>query len=249
MRKQALLLIITLLFQSLCCGCAPKTEDLGYEAVYPELYTPEYCYENYVEADPGLIHLCSAKNSLDRFEIPGGYGYGYYYAIKDVPMEDYLALKVIQAFVSPFNHSIVRNKNADMPVQEILSYKLKGIDLYTRASVDDKDWSSLGKEYIGECVASLDSSSATSFQAHIIDCIENGNYTDSQRSDNFDLVLYENKSLHMMAYFEEYENLAWSGLIIKIEGQYYLYFFYRTADIYKNIYLPLSDEIVSAIPK
>ena len=74
------LLLVTFTLSS--CG------EKAFIAVYPKEYTPYYFYQNYVQCDPNLIHLSSAKNSAGKLRHnPDRYEY---YAIKDVPVEEYV---------------------------------------------------------------------------------------------------------------------------------------------------------------
>ena len=116
-------LLMVLLFLPKSCSHSDE-----YIVTYPQKYITAYCEENYIRADPNLIHLIAAENEIGKIEIPGGWG--YYRAIKDVSMEDYLVMtKVIMFGIN--GRDIVKNKNNDaLPEQEILSYHIKKIEIY-----------------------------------------------------------------------------------------------------------------------
>ncbi len=188
---------------------------------YPKMYTLEYCNKNYIEADPNLIYTVSADNDIGKIDVPGGYA--SYYAIKDVPIDRYLLLDEAIMF-APFSYKIVKNKyNSDIPRQEILSYKIKSVLLYSQSkNLDGSDKRALGEKMVGEIVASIDDNDAITFQNHIIDCIETNNYRKSGISGGIYEVL---ESLHVRVVFENYENLAWDSGLFKQNDTYYITFY------------------------
>ena len=124
MKKLIFLLMVLIVFSS-----CQKREN--YVVEYPELYTPEYCTNNYIQADPNLLYIAYADNSIGRIDVPGGYA--RYYAIKDVPIDDFLLLDEAIMF-DPLSYKIVKNKyNLDLTLQDILSYKIKSVLTYSQS--------------------------------------------------------------------------------------------------------------------
>lgn len=252
MRKNISFILIIILLSNSLSSCKKQEK---YEVDYPHYYTPEYCSEYYIEADTNLIHLYSAENSIDKGEIPGGYS--CYYAIKDIALEDYLALKEVLLLVKPFHHKIVRKRNKDMPIQEVLSYELKKVEIYKRGNIESEDWSRLGVARVSESIVTLDSAGAASFQSHMLDCIEKGNYTehDSVLTSSWDSVERDNALLYIRVHFSEYENLVWDARIIECNGEYCMYFYWYPPDVNGTgstseiIFIPLGQDISTLIPQ
>ena len=129
MKRIIIFLLSIMLLLNVLSSCVQKD---NYIVEYPEMYTPTYCSENYIQADPNLVHLRAADNDLGRIDVPGGGA--RYCAIKDIPLDEYLLFDEYVMF-APLSYQIVKNKNnTALPVQEILSYKIKSVNLYWRVS-------------------------------------------------------------------------------------------------------------------
>lgn len=217
---------------------------------YPKIYTPEYCSENYIQADPNLIHLVSADNDIGQIDVPGGSA--RYYAIKDVPLDEYLLLDEAIMF-APLSFQIVKNRNKDLPMQEVLSYEVKSLQLYSNLG-DCKDKKNLGTEKVYEYIALLESDSATVFQSHILECLETKNYKENEMGVPYDFVYYNDSAISIRVTFSKYKNLVWDALIIELESEYFMYFYWFTIDekhpdgYYDIIFIPLNEEIAELIP-
>lgn len=240
--------ISILSFMLIVCAfssCAKKDE---YIVNYPESYTVDYCVNNYIRADPLLVHLRASDNKIaGHIEIPGGVA--YYRAIKDVPLDDYLLCDEAILFFAPLSHKIVKNKNnSNLPQQEILSYKIRSVILYyTNPDLDGSDKMKLGEKMMGEVIASIDGDGATAFQNHIIDCIETNNYKKSNIAGD----LYDVMNIHVRVVFENYENLVWDSVLCKQNGTYYMVF-HTPADSPDGGWIqnriPINQELAELIP-
>lgn len=250
MKKIASILLIPILFLMVFSSCK---EQKKYQVDYPATITTEYLNENYIEADPNLIHLYCAENSTEKFEIPGGYG--RYYAIKDVSMDEYLTLRKSILMVSPYEHIIVKNKK--LVNQEILSYELEKIEIYKFdiGAVTQENWETLGNAYMSKSMVLLDSLEASSFQSYIIDCLETKKYCEHKTGEFYDQVSIDGFPVRIRISFAKYENLVWDAAIRIRDDKYYVYFYWYTKDkihpegYWDIIYLPISPEISALIPK
>ena len=244
MKKFISILLCSSFIMTFFTSCKKHDDNI---VEYPEMYTPEYCSENYIEADPNLIYTVSADNDIGKTDIPGGYA--KYYAIKDVPIDDYLLLDEAVMF-APLSYKIVKNKNnLDIPQQEILSYKIKSVLIYSQSKdLDVSDKKALGEKMVDEIVASMDGNDATAFQNHIIDCIETENYREAgTEGDLYEVV----ENIHVRVVFENYENLAWDSGLFKQNDAYYIVF-YTPVDSpdggWIQNWIPVSQGLVDLIP-
>lgn len=214
---------------------------------YPEMYTPAYCSENYVEADPNLIYTVSAENDIGRIDVPGGYA--RYYAIKDVPVDEYLLLDEAVMF-APLSYKIVKNKhNLDLPQQEIVSYKIKSVLIYSQSKdLDELDKKALGEKMVDEIVASIDGNDATAFQSHIIDCMQTKNYKEVGIAGD----LYDILNIRVRVVFENYENLVWDSSLYKQNDTYYILVHTYVDDSWgsgwKQNMFPINQKLAELIP-
>lgn len=234
-------LLMVLLFLPKSCSHSDE-----YIVTYPQKYTTAYCEENYIRADPNLIHLIAAENEIGKIEIPGGWG--YYRAIKDVSMEDYLVMtKVLMFGIN--GRDIVKNKNNDaLPEQEILSYHIKKIEIYkNEKSLKELyhiDVLKLGNERVTEVISSFDGEKADRFQSDLIECLEKGNYK------NGDEITFDIFELNIRITFDNYEYLVWDGGVIKSkeDNKLYIVFYKPTDGLWKNILIPLNNDIAELVP-
>ena len=258
MKKKVLsccLLMILLLFYLLTACKGAK----GYKVDYPDYYTPEYCYENYIDADPNLIHLFCSENSIGTYRNTGFFD--TYYAIKDVLLDEYLCIRRINVLFNTGigDVQIVRNKKTGLSEQEILTLNYKSVELYWQgreSPPNSKTWFSIGSNKVQETIASLSGTDAANFQSHIVRVLESGK-CEEVGSPFYRFVTKEPEGnlLFIRVVFEEYENLVWETAIRESDGKYYMYFYWYTADedhpegFWDIIYVPLSEEISELIPK
>ena len=249
MKKIVSCFLISLALFHMLTSCRQREERADdYVADYPEMYTPEYCMDNYVGADENLIHVQAAENSIGKVLEYGVY-YDFY-AIKDVPMEEYLSVSTCAIMFDYPTDRIVKNKNLDRSEQEILAWEIKSVELYwTRADAS----SSL------EYVAALDSKEAALMQSQWIEYLENGKYKEKggiyNSIEKGEDTLYESV-LRVRVSFSKYENIVWEAGIKEDDGEYYVHFDWFTAHeafpdgYFKYVYLPIGpalSELVDSV--
>ena len=172
------LLAITTLLPCALSSCSKVLRKADeYIVTYPENYTVDYCNENYIKADPNLLYLRVADNDLGKNNVKGKNG--NFRAIKDVPLDEYLMFDEALLLYS-LSYEIIKNKNnLDLPQQEILSYKIKDIKIYRQTydtEIEPVDKYKLGAKMVEEELSSISGEKTDAFQAHIIECLEQGNY-------------------------------------------------------------------------
>lgn len=266
MKKRVLRAGIMLLLLSLALGSCAQRDDDSSNYSYPEGYTAAYFYNNYVQCDPNLIHLRAAKNSAGKYKRdPARYEY---YAIKDVPLEEYVCYSEDFVLLDPtFSPYVARNKAVEMPQPEVLTWTVSGAELYWRNGHHFRDIK--GKMMsVGEkiCYATVAETDGDAFQAQMKNAIEKGSYLENGMGCNWDFVStrFRNEEgvesdlvLHLRLHFAEYENIVWDGLVITIDGRegYFVYCYVRTTTeyspegFYQDIFVPLPAEIAKLIPK
>jgi len=238
MKRILIFSLCILLLLNVLSSCVQKD---NYIVEYPEMYTTTYCSENYIEADPNLVHLRAADNDLGKIDVPGGNA--KYCAIKDVPLDEYLLFDEYVMF-APLSYQIVKNKNnTALPVQEILSYKIKSVDLYLPAYWKDiyLDKRELGRNWVKEQISSVDVDGAIAFQTYVIECFENGNLIPMGDP------AYELTSIQLRVIFEDYENLVWDSSIYSLNGNYYILFYTWETDGWAQNLMPLEQGIVELV--
>lgn len=244
MTKFISILLASVMLLSIFSSCNNQENNI---VEYPELLTPEYCSANYIEADPNLIYLVSADNSIGKIDVSGGYA--SYYAIKDVPFDDYLLLDEA-IMLAPLSYKIVKNKNnMDLSQQEILSYETESLIIYSISDdLSEFDKRDLGNKMVGEIISSANDNDTIAFQKHIIDCLETKNYkTAGIAGDAYEPV----EGIHLRVIFECYENLAWDSGLYKQNDTYYIVFYTPTDNLndgWIQNWLPINQEIVRLMP-
>ena len=263
--------ILLILILNTLASCA-KSEKYG-KVEYPEQYTPEYCAENYVDADQNLVPLyIDNKDGVGPISVSDGYD--TFYAIKDIPFDKYLFASKWQLLST--HTRVVQNKNMELPEQEILSYQCKSVDLFWKKVNNSSGgrfdkWSSPDHaDQVSEHIATLNSEEATMFQTYIRECLNTGNYVESGKpnsefmvssvwKENMDSGLAQNW-LCLRVSFVEYENLVWEvavqkAVIKEAEERYYMTFFWFITDekhpdgYWKIVYIPLNESLAGLIPK
>ena len=243
------LLAITTLLPCTLSSCSKvlrKSDE--YIVTYPENYTSDYCDENYIEADTNLLCLRLAENTIGKSNIKGNNG--SYRAIKDVPLDEYLVFDNAIT-VLPFSYKILKNKNnLNLPQQEILSYKIKDVKIYLEANLEPVDRYKLWKKLVEEELYSISGEKADAFQAHIIECLEQGNYHKNYGKQygyvfTPDPIISNNHMVRLMVTFENYENLVWHTTIYEKKNKFYIDF-YTPSDSpdggWLPNYIPLDEE-------
>ncbi|MCQ2427864.1 MAG: hypothetical protein MJ137_05625 [Clostridia bacterium] len=235
--------VSSILIACMLISCSNSSE---YLVTYPQEYTPAYCVENYIRADPNLIHLIAAENEIGRIEIPGGWG--YYHAIKDVPMDEYLLLNKM-VILSTNYYDIVKNKNNNaLPELEILSFKIKTVEIikktYKSRGVDTLKY---GSDCDIEVVSSFDGEKADQFQSNLIECLEKGNYQDWNTNNGLDWERVFGLCIRVT--FDKYEYLVWDCHIFKNAGNnnFYILFHIPTDKSWHDICIPLNQDIVELV--
>lgn len=213
----------------------PKPER--FEMEYPEHYTSEYCYNNYIEADPCLIALNIADNSVDD-EI---YHHRIYFGIKDVPLEKYLCSQTIMIFVKE-DYGLV--KHMDMENEEaIRDYDVNTASLF---------WEGEGDIAIIERVLN-----AEKLKTYIQKSLDEGNYVDGSCGINYNVnkkvnmnsLKSETVYLTIKINFKKYENIVWQTYVYSKDGTYYLLAYkYVCSDIgskyYSSVFIPIDSDIL-----
>ena len=255
---RAMLIVCLVLF--VLVSCSP---DYRFEAVYPEGHDAEYFYNHYVEADPNLLHLYASKNDAGRYSYSGQYY--RYYAIKDVPIDEYVCYSCDAAYLDPnFSSYVARNKNMEISEPEILSYEVSGAELYWSDGLYYKDKNRnmevLGQNICYETVATID---ATAFQNHLALCLDTGNYVSDieppPSSISQSVVDQKGIQQHLLklkirVHFSKYENMVWDADVVKSNDTYYVV--YQLIVVSKNfpegyystVYVPLDETVAALIP-
>ena len=268
MKKTLFALLAILSALLVFTSCSP---DYRFRATYPEEYTAFYFYSNYVQADPNLIHLYAAKNDAGKYNLNAQYW--RFYAIKDVPIDEYVCYSENYIILDPgLNSYIARNKNMEMTDSEILSYEVSSAELYWHdgsyyryeARNDAHKMEAIGEHIYYETVASID---ATAFQNSLRKCIEAENYIPNQEGLLKTYVtkpfvnhedIHSELVLTIRVHFAEYENIVWDASVVTlngIENVYYVNYQLTTGTAedaftgyYYNVYVPLDESIVKLIP-
>lgn len=257
-RVSVVLLTCLLLAAFTLSSCGEK----AYVAEYPEEYTPYYFYQNYVQCDPNLIHLRAAKNSAGKYKRYAQYF--YYYAIKDVPVEEYVCYSEDFTILDPgFSSYVARHPSVEISQPEVLAWTVTGAELYWQYGHYFNDtkgkMTALGEKICCETVAEVDGSA---FQAYLKAAVEAGNYIEHGGGVHSDSVTkrYKDKEgvesylvLYLRLHFAEFENIVWDGMIVTVNGQegYFLYCYvcenFSEGD-YDIAFVPLPAEIAELIP-
>lgn len=231
-----------------------------YTVEYPAEYTALYFYNNYVQCDPNLIHLCAARNRAGKLKRDST-RYEYY-AIKDVPMEEYICYSEDYLLFDPgFSPYLARNKAVEMPQPEVLTWTVTGAELYWQDGRHFKD--TKGKMmFVGEkiCYATVAETDGTAFQTHLKTVMEESTYLENGMGCNWDYVRTQFRNeegvgsdllLHLRLHFAEFENIVWDGMITTVAGQegFFVHcYVWKTKD-YQDVFVPLPEEIAELIPE
>ena len=214
-----------------------------------QIGTPEtyyYIEENYVTADPNLVHIETEQ------EILSGLHLDVYYTILGIPMEQYVVKKEVPFSIwkNDSYHAIMLKKS-DVTEEPIFDWTYKSVELfvtnqpaYYLNSFKDSMQSihRLGKDIYYSHYATIDSQV---FKTYLTQSMESGTYGDPSNLD-----LYDNLLIRVS--FVEYENMVWDGALYRhVETDtFYLRIYLAGEDgNYTEKMLPLPAEIVALIPQ
>ena len=245
----------------------------AYKADYPDTFTSEYCYNNYVMANPNLRLTCDAKIAKNRVKdkvyVPQGGTYedlsdgrdpaiydanNYIFrAIKNIPMDKYL----LQARPIIFDTSKdVLIKNKDYHKDPIFDYNAILAEIVWEGSENYISVAKIDVKAIKKVICeAIKSENYLELEKKIIIKKE---YTPERKFFNSEPKT-DNLYLNLEITFEEYESLIWVGRIFKNENKYYLRCYietgetveekYKEGDLYKAVYVELPEDISSIIAK
>lgn len=233
MKKRVILLFCTLSVLLHMLSSCQKGKP--FEMEYPEIYTANYCLENYVEADPNLVYLYAAKN-----EIGGsGVGIGKYYhfsGIKDIPLDKYLAAWGNEWMNQNKCFYVMQNKKT-LDEQAVLDYSIEKIELFWHKNPwgDDEEekWTlNIGEMVYFEHMYTFEKNEILDFQTYLRNAINTNSFKDAS-SISFKRISqhYTNDygqtgdiTVSMRVYFSEFENLVWDSEIYRLSDDGKLYF-------------------------
>lgn len=229
-------------------------EREGFYAKYPKGYTSVYFHDNYVQCDPNLIHLKSSRNSAGKYKRNGQYF--YYYAIEDVPVEEYVCYSEDIAMFNPeFGSYIARNGSMEMPEPEVLTWTVTGAEMYWREGkyFDDTKGKmiDLGDKLYYLKHADMD---GAAFQSYLRERLANGEYRESIAM-NFIRRKQGSLELWIRLHFAEYENVVWDGAVMVENDVYYVLAYVwveeedETEGYYDYAFVVLPEEIAELVPK
>jgi len=257
MKKVYTLVLSVLLLLGLFTSC---TQEKTPKIEYPEIYTPEYCANNYVPADGQLI----VTGVLENY-IGGGENYPKnikkrYYGIKDIPFDSYLMSK--EGAILGSIDELVINKSLGIQKQEVLVYEIEKIEIYYIASNDDNTSDSTKKVLV-----LFDKEESKKFQYYLNEVIDSQSYTTSSdlraqasrpemSAPSFIHVMAQNKEVvEFKVYFSSYSNMYWHSFIEELDrvpGEHYirfgLYDDYGTdSQDSTPVYIPLGEALSTQI--
>ena len=237
-RKIFTCFLIILLLLNLFVSC---NRPEGY-VKYPKNYTLEYCQANYEDADQQLVAIEIAPNCIDPDQLYGAMAHQPYYAIKDVPFDEYLNC-VTFYFFGGRSDRLVRKKQENAK-PDFLTLEYESIELY---------WGNTG-----ESIVIVSGYGATSLREHFNDCIENHNYLPdatklkfiSKEAIHVDSSGREYTSSHYLyvrIHFAKYEYIAFEAKVKRSESDNRYYMQYQRENDW--IYIPLPEDLAKLIPE
>lgn len=223
-----------------------------WEADYPDGYTYEYLTGNYTRADPNLEHMHIAENGLGPFERSPS-GYASYWAIKDVPVEEYLVMcnaSLLSSIVQ-----LVKSKQDEPPSYEVLEWDIERVELivvnYNAHKLDTR----YGKDRVYHQLGKLNDESVSEMQEYIQECLDTENYYEYIDKD-FQQVKIDGKNIFIRVFFKKYENIVWDANISEVDGNYYIQFWIYDETIpeaddnwgkYHSVRMPLNEALSTQI--
>lgn len=229
----------------------------AYKADYPNTYTTEYCYKNYVNANPNLLLTVDAKiakNSVERSARSESYnpsGWYRFYGIKNIPIDKYLWQR--HNLLLGISERLVRNKNYfkdPLFDYDAISAKMAWIGKENDISVAEIEVNAI-KKVICDAIRSKNYSEYTETLKTI-----KREYTPEKTFFNIEPktdTLY----LGIEIIFEEYDDLFWMGTILADSEKYYVECFVESEKFinsqgiedveYKAVYIELPENISGII--
>lgn len=254
--KKAIAIIIVILAIILTSCIAQDS----YETKYPEYFTPRYCYENYIEADPNLVYLDADESTVGQFVKNATSD--TYFAIKDISINKYIARSRMQLMVSGYEPCVMKHK--DITEEAILSYKPQKAELFWQTIMPYEDHNtirSIGKNVLYESITSVDAELLQNYILDIVSASDNECIREDLKGLSSISKQYTQQYgspgillLTLRVYFSEYDNLAWDTRIYSDGNKYYMSFFvFVTRDTasdgyYNEVFFPLPDNVVALIP-
>ena len=238
-RKLFTCFLIILLLLNLFVSC---NRPEGY-VKYPKNYTLEYCQANYEDADDQLVAIEIAPNCIDPDRLYGIlFQQHAYYAIKDVPPDEYLNRITFYTFGAK-TERLVRKKQGDSK-PDLLTLEYESIELYWR--------------YPDESIVTVNGHEATSLRVHFNNCIENYDYLiggskvssitkEVIETDPYGQEYTDESYLFMRIHFAKYEYIVFEAQVRRGDSDNRCYMEYRRDN--DCIYLPLPEEIAKLIPE
>ena len=113
--------------------------------------------------------------------------------------------------------------------QEILSYKIKDIKIYRQTydtEIEPVDKYKRGAKMVEEELSSISGEKTDAFQAHIIECLEQGNYHKNYGKQygyvfNPNIAKINDHKVRLRVTFENYENLVWDTIIYEKKNNFW----------------------------
>lgn len=236
-----------------------------YKAEYPEFFTPEYCYQNYVDADPNLTYLICARNGIGRHEE--NRHVDRYYAIKDIPVDKYLcSFRNSIMFSKYLDAQILKHK--DLHEEAILDYAVTELEIYwgwLDSFEHERDMYNIGNDKVCESLVSTDAKDFQEYLCSTVELIVNNEFYEGISSLPPITKQYTQDGvaselvLQLRVYFTEYDNLVWDAQLCCDETKSYGAYFYLRFNLptyfdesysygYREVYIPLPENIASLIP-
>lgn len=231
MKKFVVCFVCLLLLLSSCSNTEYSERD-------PQgIYKPEFCYENYIMADPNLVPVALDDKDFGTIMVDGVRN--TFYSMKEIPLEKFLCKKERSIILQEVPEiRVVRNK--ELIEEPIFDYHFKKTELF---------WES---EDYSESVVEMD---PRRFQEDLHEKINAQNYLShdspwtSILKKHTDGSMTWNLRLKVRVSFSEYENLAWEANVFLVEEKYYLEFYIyqdnenESPDFYAPILIPLDLDI------
>ena len=167
MKKVYTLVLSVLLLLGLFTSCTQKKTP---KIEYPEIYTPEYCANNYVPADGQLRVTGVLENYIGGRENYPKNIKKRYYGINDIPLDSYLMSK--EGTILGSIDELVINKSLGIQKQEVLVYEIEKIEIYYKVSDADNTSESTKKVLV-----LFDKDESKEFQDYLNGVIDLQNYT------------------------------------------------------------------------
>lgn len=225
-KKMVFILVIFMLFTTSC-----SNKDV-FEMTYPEEYTGEYCFNNYVEADINLTFKRIADNRIGKYDRNAFHD--TFYGAKDIPLEKFIFRKTTAVFC-PEEFKVLKYK--DCEDEPLMDYTVTKAELFWYYNGFGKNLFVADEGYmqrIGElCVNEIICTTTPNVAEHIREKIQSGDIIDIPLNLNEIADIQKIYKIHkndgrihyrlkLRLHFEEYNNLVWDATIACFErGEYF----------------------------